>query len=144
MEKQKNEASSGILSRLIPLMGKFASASVLATLVDFVLFFILADNFFSKTNATTISRSVGMLINFLMQKKFVFQTNRNVWVVFLLTMLVSLGGLWLGRIIMDLIGDWAIWETYSWFKIFPKIIETALVFFYNFFMKRFAFEKRFF
>jgi len=143
MEKQKNETSKGILEKLIPIMGKFASASVLATLVDFVLFFILADNFFSKTNATTISRSVGMLINFLMQKKFVFQTNRNVWVIFLLTMLVSLGGLWLGRIIMSFIGEWAIWETYSWFKIFPKIIETALVFFYNFFMKRFAFEKRF-
>jgi len=124
-------------------MGKFASASALATLIDFILFFILADNFFSKKNATTISRSVGMFINFLMQKKFIFQTNRNVWMVFFLTVLVSLGGLWLGRIIMSVIGDWAIWETYSWFKIFPKIIETALIFFYNFFMKRFAFEKRF-
>jgi len=143
MEKQKNETPGDFSKRLLALMGKFASASVLATLIDFVLFFILADNFFSKKNATTISRSIGMLINFLMQKKFVFQTNRNVWTIFLLTMLVSLGGLWLGRIIMGFMGDWSIWETYSWFKIFPKIMETALVFFYNFFMKRFVFEKRF-
>ena len=143
MSAQENKEKKSILRQLLLLKAKFASTSAVATIVDWALFTLLADVYLSKVNANLISRSVGSIINFLMQKRFVFEMKRNVWMTFLLTLVVSLGGLALGTVIMYFIGDWEIWASNKYFKLFPKAIETGLVFFYNFYFKRFVFEKRF-
>jgi putative flippase GtrA len=57
-----------------------------------------------------------------------------------MSVLVSLGGVVLGSFIIDLlVKKIALFEEY---KIAAKLVATGLIFFYNFYLKRFAFEKR--
>ena len=121
---------------------KFAASSGVATLVDMGLFALL-----SKVTQipveiiNIISSLVGMVINFLLQKKYVFQLNRKVRTAFLLSLAVSLGGIFISTSIIYLLKTIEIFQT---FPIFAKIIATGIVFFYNFYLKRFSFEKKFF
>lgn len=140
MEKKENKR---LIKDLLWLKLKFASGSVVATLVDWTIFMLLADVYFTKVNANLISRFVGMLINFWVQKKFIFELKRKAIHAFLLTVLVSVIGLGIGTLVMNYIGDWEVWSTSKYFKIFPKVIETGVVFLFNFYFKRYVFEKRF-
>lgn len=117
---------------------------MVATLIDWLIYGFLADVYCSKVKANLFSRSTGMLVNFFMQKKLVFHMKRDAWLTFALTIAVSLFGLLLGTLIMKAIGDWQIWKTYPQLKMAPKLIETGILFFYNFYLKRYVFEKKFF
>ncbi len=128
------------LKNLLLLKGKFAISSVFATIVDYVIYTLLADVYMGRVAANLISRPCGMLTNFILHKKFVFELNRKLSTAFALSLAVSLGGLLIGTVIIYFIGDLAIWNGN---KYYPKIIETGSVFFYNFYLKRFAFENRF-
>lgn len=120
---------------------KFAASSGVATLVDMGLFAVL-----SKITSipieviNIISSLVGMVINFLLQKKYVFELNRKVRTAFLLSLAVSFGGIFISTSIIYGLKTIDIFQTYP---IFAKIIATGIVFFYNFYLKRFSFEKKF-
>ena len=143
MSSSANKQHTFSLAKLLKLKAKFATTSLLATFVDWLVYFLLADKIFPKVQANLISRTSGMVINFFMQKQLVFENNRKLWITFIMTTMVSIGGLALGSLIIHFIGDWQIWTIHPSLKIVPKIIETGILFFYNFFLKRFAFEKRF-
>ena len=143
MDDLNSNKKSRLIKELLWLKVKFASGSVIATLVDWTIYMFLADVYFTKVVANLISRFVGMLINFWVQKTFVFELKRKAVNAFMLTVVVSIIGLGVGTIVMKLIGDWEIWGTSKYYKIFPKVIETGVVFFYNFYFKRYVFEKRF-
>lgn len=143
MTLKSTHSRSTFLKQLILLKTKFATTSALATGVDWLLYTFLADKYFSKVVANIISRAVGMVINFFMQKKLVFDLNRKLSHAFYISIAVSLIGLVLGTMIIYLIGNLDIWQSHPYLKLAPKVIETGIIFFFNFYMKRFAFEKRF-
>lgn len=131
-------------ARLASFLLRFALTSFLATVIDFGIFWLLThESSMSLRVAQVISASVGMTTNFFMQRFFVFDLKRKVHHAFLISMSVSVGGLLLGYLMMSGL------QQIPWFtedklhKLVAKFIVTAILFFYNIILKRFAFERRF-
>ena len=118
---------------------KFAMSSSVATLVDYVLYQVLVRYLFSPVVSNLISATVGMVINFFLQKKYIFELKRSVNIAFIISLLVSVGGIGISTIIIHFLNNS---EMLSGNQYIIKAIATGTVFFYNFYMKRFAFEKR--
>lgn len=120
---------------------KFAASSGVATLVDMGLFAVLSKvTSFPVEIINVFTSLVGMVINFILQKKFIFELNRKVSTAFILSLLVSLGGILISTSIIYGLKRFELFQTYP---IIAKIIATGIVFFYNFYLKRFSFEKKF-
>lgn len=132
--------SKGNIVELFMMKARFAMSSSIATTVDYILYQILVKYIFSPVVSNIISASVGMLINFFLHKKYIFKLNRSVKVAFLISLLVSIGGISIGTYIIKLLNGI---EFFNGNQYIIKAIATATVFFYNFYMKRFAFEKKF-
>ena len=119
---------------------RFGLTSGAATLVDFLLFRFVFYFIFPIFYAEILANLVGMVINFILQKRFVFNMKRKQWAAF---------GLALGTsIIVMLIGAFTIQklEGIPWFKdhiTITKILVIGMKFVFNFFLKQWAFEKRF-
>jgi len=118
---------------------KFAMSSSVATIVDYVLYQVLVRYFFSPVVSNLISATVGMVINFFLQKKYIFELKRSVNIAFIISLLVSVGGIGISTIIIHFLNNS---EILSGNQYIIKAIATGTVFFYNFYLKRFAFEKR--
>ena len=118
---------------------KFAMSSSLATLVDYVLYQVLVRYLFSPVASNLISATVGMVINFFLQKKYIFELKRSVKIAFIISLFVSVGGIGISTIIIHFLNNS---EMLSGNQYIIKAIATGTVFFYNFYLKRFAFEKR--
>ncbi len=142
---------------LFKLKLKFATVSLAATTFDIVFYstFILYIFPMDGTDATAaeikytaaIGAFIGMLINFFLQKRFVFDLNRKISTAFTLALCVSLIGIFINTNIVTWLSQYTLFMQdglYGLYKILPKLIATGIVFFYNFYMKRFIFEKRFF
>ncbi len=126
--------------QLFLLKAKYATTSAIATLLEYVVFGILKYQGFTGTYAHIVSYACGMVFNFLLQKRFIFDLKRSVRTAFLLAMLVSLGGMTLST------GIFVGLTQIQWFyenDYVAKLIATGVVFFYNFYLKRFVFEKKF-
>ena len=120
---------------------KFAASSGVATLADMGLFALLAKVTSIPVEIINIISSLtGMVINFLLQKKYVFELNRKVRTAFMLSLAVSFGGIFISTSIIHGLKNFEIFEIYP---ILAKIIATGIVFFYNFYLKRYSFEKKF-
>ncbi len=126
--------------KLILLKVKFASSSAIATAVDFALYNILVGQFLPPVVSNVISASVGMLINFFLQKTYVFDVNRKVSEAFLISLFTSIVGIGISTLIIYLLNMITFFQDY---QFITKAVATGILFFYNFYMKRFAFEKRF-
>jgi len=128
------------LRKLFLLKAKFAMTSSVATLLDYSLYLLLVYTVLKPVPSNIISASCGMIANFFLQKRFVFVMQRKFHAAFLLAILVSLGGIALGTAIIWGLNHFAFFQTHQYLT---KLCATGLVFFYNFYLKRFAFEKRF-
>lgn len=128
------------LKDLLLLKVKFASSSVVATIADYGLYLTLVNNVFSPVISNIISAGTGMIINFALQKKFIFKLNRKVSHAFLLSMAVSLGGILLGTLFIYLLN---LYPFFNDNQYITKLLVTGSIFFYNFYLKRFSFEKKF-
>ena len=129
------------LKQLVLLKTKYATASLVATSVEYSLYALFKYLGLSKVWAQIASYSCGMIVNFLLQKRFVFDLKRSVRKAFALSMLVSLGGMGLNFLIFSSLLKVPFFDNYDYLA---KIIATGVVFFYNFYLKRYVFEKRFF
>lgn len=107
----------------------------MATGVDFVLYSLLLF-ILSPINAHFCSASTGMVVNFILQRKFVFNVTRGVKTSFALSLLFSIGGIFLGGGIIYLLTQLAFFTTYP---IVAKIVAMGVVFFYNYETKKIAF-----
>ena len=126
--------------KLVKMKVKFAMSSSVATFVDYVLYQILVKYLFSPVVSNLISATVGMVINFFLQKKYIFELNRSVKLAFMISLLISVIGIGLSTSIIHFLNKS---ELLAGNQYIIKAIATGIVFFYNFYMKRFAFEKRF-
>jgi len=125
---------------LIPKI-KFAITSSIATAMDYGIYlFLTLFLLVSESASHAISYSVGMIINFLLQKRFIFLLKRKLYQAFGLSVMFSLIG-WM--ISQGLFNGLILYS--GFFKqhdILAKIIVTFVIFFYNFYTKRFSFEKK--
>lgn len=129
------------IRRLSFAQAKFFTSSVIATAVDYALFFLLDWTLFDPVTAHAISYPIAVVVNFYLQKRFIFSLKRSLRSAFAISMVFSVIGWGLGVAMIwfllkiPLLAAW---------PVLAKIIVTAVLFFFNFYTKRFAFERRFF
>ena len=122
------------------MKARFAMTGAVATTVDYVIYLVLVSRFFSPVVSNIISYSCGMVINFLLQKRFVFELRGSPYRAFLLSLMVSTGGMALST---GIIYGLTQMEFFTRHQYITKLCATGVVFFYNFYLKRFVFERRF-
>lgn len=129
------------LVKLFLLKGKYATTSLIATLIEYGLYSLFIYVFLlDKTKAHIGSFAIAMVANFLLQRFFVFKLNRPVLKVFAMAMTVSLGGLLLSSFIFTSLMKFTFFEHNHYLA---KLMASGTTFLYNFYLKRFSFEKRF-
>lgn len=126
-------------SFLIPKL-RFAASSSAATLADYVLYLLLVTTL-SPVISNIISASTGMVINFVLQKKYIFELKRKLHAAFGISLLTSIVGIALGTAFIWLLNHNEFLREH---QFITKGIVTGFIFFYNFYMKRFAFERKWF
>jgi putative flippase GtrA len=121
---------------------KFALTSSVATLIDYGIYLSLTMLLLtSETVAHAISYSVGMVLNFLLQRRFIFTSKRKTSAIFAMSVMFSGIGWLLSQGIFNLlIYSIPFFKTYD---ILAKVLTTGTIFLYNFYTKRFSFERRF-
>ncbi len=141
-------------TKLFKLKIKFAAISLVATVFYFlfyslfVLIILPADG--TPATATEIiivtaaGDFIGILINFFMQKRFVFDLQRTLTAAFFMALAASLLGMALRTGIVAWLVNYEFFMQTNWHKLLPQIVAIIVSFFYNFYVKRFIFEKRWF
>ena len=129
------------VKELLRLKSKFLVTSVIATAIDIGIYLLLYHQFaFSEVAAQSIAYPIAVLCKFFLEKYFVFESNRKTGQTFALAMLVSGVGYVLSLGLVYLLSQ------NGWLKehqLILKIIEKGILFLYNFYFKRFAFERKF-
>lgn len=128
------------LLALFKLKLQFGFASLLATGIDYTVFLLLIWANIDAVKAHYFSASIGMVVNFLVQNQYVFLRERGLLPTFLLSITVSVIGIAIGGFLMGWIQQFPFWNAHLYLA---KMVVTGLIFFYNFYLKRFVFEKRF-
>ncbi|MBO6535986.1 MAG: GtrA family protein [Balneolaceae bacterium] len=120
---------------------KYGASSVVATSIDYLVFFSVVHLLTVKytTLAQVIAYSCGLLTNFFLQKSFVFELKRTVSRTFQLSLTFSLLGLVISSLLIYLFSQFQFFLEYL---ILTKVIVTGIMFAYNFYTKRFAFERK--
>jgi len=115
----------------------FAMTGLVATGINYGVYLLLVDRFLPPGPATVIAYSSSVLLNFVLQRYFVFELNRSVQSAFALSMLVSAFGLLIDWAIVVGLHEFPLLGQEEWII---KLAATAVVFFYNFYAKRRVFE----
>ncbi|MAZ37370.1 MAG: hypothetical protein CL842_07965 [Crocinitomicaceae bacterium] len=124
---------------LLKSLAKFGASSVVATGADILLFTFVFTQFLPVFESEILSGFIGMLINFVLQKRFVFHLQRNQYLAFFMSVGFSLFGLFLGGFLIQSLVKIELLATYL---ILPKLILTGFKFFFNYYTKRWVFEKK--
>ena len=119
-------------------IAKFFGSSVIATGTDFILYTALIQ-VICPTAANAVSASAGMIVNFTLQYIFVFNPTNPLVKSFLLSALFSLMGVVFGTTLIYVFTNMTFLEQ---MPIFAKVITTGVIFFYNYFTRKFAFGDR--
>ena len=125
------------MKKLIEQILKFGIVGVIATLIDFVLFFLLTKLGINYLIANVIGFTVSVIFNYILSIKWVFdvkhkQTKKD----FILFVILSVIGLGVNELIMYLMVD-----KLSIDKLLVKIIATGVVMIYNFITRKIFIEK---
>ena len=120
---------------------RFLFTGLIASGIDYFLYLFLVEAVdMIPLYANAISFPTSVLVNFFLQKQLVFELKRSLGAAFGWSMLVSTGGFLLS---MGIIYTLNLWPFFQNNQYITKLIDKAIVIVYNFFCKRFAFEKRF-
>ncbi len=122
---------------LIPKL-KFAGSGVIATSIDYGLYMVLVQSL-EPVSSNIISYSLAVMVNFLLQKRFIFTPKRKTSHAFALSIAFSLAGLLLSTLLIYGFNEIRLFDSNQYLI---KLIVTGIVFFYNYYTKRFAFENR--
>ena len=115
----------------------FAITGFIATGINYGLYLLLVNRYLPPVQASVVAYSSSVVLNFFMQRYFVFELKRSARSAFAYSMLVSLGGLCLDAALV-----WALDHNVflSERQYLLKLIVTGIVFFYNYYAKRTVFE----
>ena len=119
---------------------RFFLTSGLVTALDYAFYLFLVANIFTPVVSNIVSYALIMVLNFLLQRYFVFDLERDLKRVFGLAMLISCGGLVLSTLMIYGLDHIAYLSKRQYLL---KFIVTGTLFFYNFYLKRYAFERKF-
>ena len=123
---------------IIPKL-KFASTSAVATAVDYLLYLLLVELVgMPKVTSNLISASCGFLINFILQKRYVFVLRRKVHAAFIWSVSASVIGIGISTLLIHFLSKIPVLDEH---QFITKLIVIGLMFFYNYYTKRFAFER---
>lgn len=129
------------IKQLFLLKSRFLVTSVIATAIDIGLYLLLFHRFdCSALVAQSIAYPTAVLVKFFLEKYFVFESNRKANTTFFLAMLVSTVGYGLSMLLVFLLNEVAFLHVH---QLVLKLVEKAVLFLYNFYFKRLAFEKKF-
>ncbi|GAB5539548.1 MAG: hypothetical protein Salg2KO_16510 [Salibacteraceae bacterium] len=120
-------------------MLKFGTSSLLGTGMDFLSFTFIFRFFMPIFWAELCSAFIGMVVNFFMQKRFVFDLNRRVSTAFLLSISFSFVFMFAGAFAMESLAKT---DMFGEFLIGAKLLVMGAKFLLNYFSKRWVFEKR--
>lgn len=122
-------------------MGKFGLTSALASVIDLCVFMFVTEPNLPLFHAEVVAAFCGMVVNFFMHKKFVFQLQRKAYVAFILSITFSVVVLLLGGLLMQQLGNIGFFATYI---VLAKLLVMGSKFSLNYFSKRWVFERRLF
>ena len=125
---------------------KFGLGSVVATVVDLLLFVFVFSLILSPFYAYLAAAAIGISVNFLIQKLFIFEMKKSVYSTFLLSVSASIITTFIGAFLIEEFVGWSILtenleETHV--KTAAYILVTGIRFFLNFFSKKYIFERKF-
>ena len=131
--------SNTFLSTYIYPKLKFGVSSVISTSVDYIVFFVLLSSPLAVAVNQIIAQSCGMLTNFFLQRFFIFEQNRTFALSFVWSISFSL--------IAILLASTSVHFLYMipFFQEYPLVMKagvTIVFFFFNFYTKQYAFEKK--
>jgi len=112
---------------------------LVATVVDVLLFTYVFTKFLTVFQSEILAGFIGMCINFILQKRYVFKLKRNQYIAFGMSIGLSIVALFLGGFLIDALVEVPLFATYL---ILPKLIVISFKFFFNYFTKRWVFEKK--
>ena len=141
--KEENQKTKGwwpFLKKLFLLKFKFGLSGLVATSINYGLYLFLVNRFLPPIPANIVAYSTAVIVNFILQKRFVFESKGKVSNIFLRAMLVSLIGLILDTSMIAGLNTMPYFEAN---QAVTKLISTGVIFFYNFYFKRYAFEQKF-
>jgi putative flippase GtrA len=117
---------------------KFASTSLIATVIDYTLYLSLVYSGFEKVPSNVVSASCGFLVNFFLQKRFIFNQKRKTSTTFLMSMSFSAIGIAISTALIFLFNKNTFLDQHQYLT---KLLVMGIMFLYNFYTKRIAFEK---
>lgn len=117
---------------------KFASTSFVATVVDYSIYLVLFYSGLPKATSNVISASCGFLVNFFLQKKYIFTLRRKATTTFVISLSFSLAGIGISTALILLLSKNSVLNQHQYIT---KLLVTGIMFFYNYYTKRIAFEK---
>lgn len=107
--------------------------------MDYGLFILLVYTGMAKTKSNLISASCGFLVNFFLQKTFIFQLKREATTTFVYSLSFSLLGIGISTFLIFLLVKIPFLDQHAYLA---KLLATGLMFFYNYYTKQIAFEKK--
>lgn len=125
------------MKNLINQIAKFGIVGIIATLIDYVLLFILTDvfNIYYMTSSI-ISFSVSLIFNYIASIKWVFNVkHKQTYKDGLLFLIFSLIGLWINQKVMYLSV-----EKLGIYYMISKIFATGIVMVWNFITRKIFIE----
>ena len=129
LQSLKSQFGAGLWARFSII--RFFWSSCAAYTVDLGGYLILS-RFLLPELANLISYSLGIVVNFLLHRTIVFQNiNRTVAPSFVISIILSLIGLSISTGIIYLLRTYVLQDNLT-----PKLIATAIVFFWNYFSKK--------
>lgn len=128
------------ITSLLMMKARFAMTGALATGLDYLVYLILVNRVFSPVISNLISYPCGVILNFALHRRFVFHMKGKPVRTFMFSILVSSGGLGLSTLLIYGLSQITFFAEH---QPVTKLTSAAVVFFYNFYLKRFVFEGRF-
>jgi putative flippase GtrA len=128
------------IANLLIVKARFAMTGAFATGVDYIVYLLLVNRVFTPVISNLISYPCGVLVNFMLHRRFVFHMKGQPGRTFLFSVLVSVGGMGLSTLLIYLLSEVSFFSEH---QPITKLASASVVFFYNFYLKRFVFEGRF-
>ena len=125
-----------IVEFFIPKL-KYAVTALAATGADYVSFFLMVNAGLHVTLSQFLAAGLGLIINFFMLQIFVFKLRRHMFTSFQLVILFAAIGLGLSTSLVHVLHQIPFFDENL---LILKILVTGIIFLYNFYTKRFAFE----
>ena len=128
------------IKKLLEQLVKFGIVGVIATLLEWIIFYICTNQLkIHYSISTIIGFSISTIFNYWASVKWVFDVNKekSEKLNFILFVVLSIVGLGLNELIL-----WICIEKFAIYNMIGKVIATGIVMVFNFITRKLFLEKR--